>query len=79
MGRRKIETAPEDQASYPAADKGYIDLGCEEPRCGQPQEGPGHPRRGWVQVKGAGCVARWFCSYYCAGKYGIRRALRGEA
>lgn len=59
-----------------ADDGGYIDLGCEEPRCGHVQEGPGHPKKGWVQVKQTGCLARWFCGHYCAGKASIRRALR---
>lgn len=38
---------------------------CLAERCGQPQTTPGHPRRGWVQVR-AGSDRPWFCSLRCA-------------
>lgn len=53
---------------------------CPEPRCGQPQAGPGHPRKGWVQTKAAGeTQALWHCSWHCASRYAIRRELAGAA
>lgn len=42
---------------------------CTDPRCGAPQTGPGHPRRGWVRVSIAGDpTARWYCSTSCAAR-----------
>lgn len=53
---------------------------CDHDRCGQPQTGPGHPRKGWVQLKRAGeQTALWFCSFHCTSRYAIRRELAGAA
>lgn len=40
---------------------------CGDPRCGVPQEGPGHPRKGWLSVKQVGVDDKplWFCSTRC--------------
>lgn len=40
-------------------------VACDEERCGQPQNGPGHPRRGWVQIR-TGAERPWFCGLTCA-------------
>ena len=37
-------------------------------RCGRPQDGPGHPRSGWIKVHAAGKGGGpdlWFCSPRC--------------
>lgn len=35
-------------------------------KCGQPQTGPGHPRKGWLNVKVAGVAgSTWWCSATC--------------
>lgn len=47
---------------------------CPNRHCGQPQHGPGHPRRGWVQLKVAGeTPARWFCQWSCVARHAIAR------
>lgn len=40
---------------------------CTQPdRCGHPQDGPGHPRKGWLQLKTAGIPrTTWWCSPTC--------------
>lgn len=38
---------------------------CDEERCGKPQTTPGHPRKGWVQIR-AGHLRPWFCGLDCA-------------
>lgn len=39
----------------------------DETRCGRPQEGPGHPRHGWIRTHVAGTKdsTRWWCSIAC--------------
>lgn len=55
-------------------------LRCDQLTCGQPQNGPGHPRKGWIQTKTAGGrQALWHCSWHCVSRYAIRRELRGAA
>ncbi|WP_346007270.1 hypothetical protein [Janibacter terrae] len=35
-------------------------------KCGRPQDGPGHPRKGWLNVKVAGIAgSTWWCSPTC--------------
>lgn len=35
-------------------------------KCGRPQVGPGHPRKGWLNVKTAGVAgSTWWCSPAC--------------
>ena len=36
-------------------------------KCGQPQDGPGRPRKGWIHTKIAGQNGsdRWWCSARC--------------
>jgi hypothetical protein len=41
---------------------------CKDPRCGVPQTGPGHPRKGWLQIK-MGTERPWFCSVPCAQRW----------
>lgn len=41
---------------------------CHIEGCGQPREGAGRPRRGWVQIK-CGNTRPWFCSYRCAARW----------
>lgn len=44
-------------------------------KCGQPQIGPGHPRKGWINVKTAGVAgSTWWCSTTC-----LARALTGTS
>lgn len=40
---------------------------CTDPdKCGHPQTGPGHPRKGWINVKVAGTAgSTWWCSTAC--------------
>ncbi len=41
---------------------------CADPtKCGQPQDGPGHPRKGWIRTHIAGLAnsTRWWCSLAC--------------
>lgn len=53
---------------------------CEHETCGHAQTGPGHPRRGWIAVKVAGEDAKvWCCSWYCIGRYALRRELGAAA
>lgn len=42
---------------------------CGDPRCGRPQEGPGHPRSGWIRLHVAGSPDKdtWWCSRRCIG------------
>jgi hypothetical protein len=53
-----------------------IPVWCRDERCGRPQDGPGHPRRGWVRVSITGTDAPplWFC-----GELHAALALLGEA
>lgn len=38
-------------------------------KCGLPQEGPGHPRKGWLNVKVAGITgSTWWCSPACLAR-----------
>jgi hypothetical protein len=47
---------------------------CHDERCGRPQDGPGHPRKGWVQIKVAGePKALWFHTWACVINYAARR------
>lgn len=42
--------------------------GCADPaKCGRPQEGAGHPRKGWIRthIAGAADSTRWWCSIRC--------------
>lgn len=74
----RVTAADAESIPYPDATKGYIPMPCNQPACGQPQEGPGHPRRGWVQLKRAGeVITLWFCSFHCVSRYAIRRELAG--
>ena len=36
-------------------------------KCGRPQHGPGHPRKGWIRTHIAGDAdsTRWWCSLAC--------------
>lgn len=36
-------------------------------KCGRPQDGPGHPKKGWIRthVAGAANSTRWWCSLRC--------------
>lgn len=52
---------------------------CTQPRCGHPQEGPGHPRKGWVQVKPAGQPALWFCSWPCVEHHVLAQIRKARA
>ena len=45
-------------------------------RCGKAQDGPGRPRKGWVQVKPPAQAALWFCGWTCAGRYARRQELQ---
>lgn len=42
----------------------HLVTACDKPGCGQPQQGAGHPRKGWVQLR-CGAERPWFCSYEC--------------
>lgn len=51
-------------------------LGCHDEACGKPRTGPGHPRKGWIQVHQAGTTSDpWLCSWHCLSRYAIRREL----
>jgi len=52
-------------------------VACQHAACGQPQTGPGHPRKGWVKLHQAGAPATvWCCGWHCASRYAIRQELR---
>ncbi|MGG5257486.1 hypothetical protein [Phycicoccus avicenniae] len=51
-------------------------------KCGRPQDGPGHPRKGWIRthVAGTSGSTRWWCSLRCliAGMTGVPGADRDD-
>jgi hypothetical protein len=52
---------------------------CGNPHCGQPQHGAGRPRTGWVQIKPAAQIARWFCGWACAERHVLRELRKAAA
>lgn len=47
---------------------------CPQTRCGLPQVGAGHPRKGWVQVKVAGEQHKlWFCGWPCVSRHAFHQ------
>lgn len=65
---------PLDRLRELAAEQPRSAVRCPHAQCGQPQEGPGHPRKGWVQTKVAGEQLRlWFCSWGCVVRHGRQR------
>lgn len=74
----RVTFEAEQTRPYRDSTHGYVPMPCGQDACGRPQEGSGHPRRGWVQLKRAGeAVTPWFCSFHCVSRYAIHRELAG--
>lgn len=79
--RRGREANPHPKPNYAEDDPRHhaVLRRCDNERCGRPQEGAGHPRKGWVEAKKAGeTVKRWWCSWDCLSRGAVVLALRGE-